>query len=69
MTLTKIKLFDGQFDYFNRDAVQFVDVIYDVNDVPTHLEVYFLSSVVTNVALDDPTFSSLISTADANYTV
>lgn len=58
MTLTKIKLQSGEYDYFNLNNVQFVDKL------ETHFEVYFGSSVVMNVALDDPTISAAVSSAD-----
>lgn len=61
MTLTKVKLTSGEFDYVNLDMVQFVDI------VDGNYEVYFGSSVVLEVDVTDATISGLISSADTAY--
>lgn len=61
LTLTKVKMKDGSFDYVNLELVQFVD------KVNSHFEVYFGSSVVLEIAGDDPTFSTAVTTADTAY--
>ena len=61
MTLTKIKLVSGEYGYINLDQVQFVD------ELSTHFEVYFGSSVVIEVDLTDATISALVSASDNAY--
>lgn len=61
MTLTKVKLYAGGFDYINLDLIQFVDVL------DTHYEVYVSSSVVIDVDLTDATITGLIGAADTAY--
>lgn len=61
MTLTKVKLVTGEFDYINLSLIQFVDIL------DTHYEVYVSSSVVLDVDLTDATITGLISSADNAY--
>lgn len=60
MTLTKVKMKTGEFDYINLEAVAFVD------KVNSHFDVY-VGSTVLEIAGDDPTFSAAVTAADTAY--